>query len=165
MSRALVRGEGSALGGVRVIRRAAPDDVSAIAALVHDAYEKYVARIGRTPAPMTTDFGRLVLDGGVWVLETDGEIVGLIVLTAHPDHLLVGNVAVAPARQGQGLGKRLLAFAEAQARAAGLGELRLYTNVKMHENLALYERLGWTRYAEAEQDGFRRVFMRKTLHG
>ncbi|MBB4004609.1 hypothetical protein GGR03_003704 [Aurantimonas endophytica] len=33
----------------------------------------------------------------------------------------------------------------------------------MYENLRIYERLGWEEYDRAEQDGFRRVFMRKRL--
>ncbi|MBB3937252.1 hypothetical protein [Aureimonas phyllosphaerae] len=33
----------------------------------------------------------------------------------------------------------------------------------MHENLAIYTKLGWEEYDRAEQDGFRRVFMRKRI--
>ena len=36
-----------------------------------------------------------------------------------------------------------MAFAEAQARTAGLGALRLYTNALMEPNIALYGRLGY----------------------
>jgi GNAT superfamily N-acetyltransferase len=51
----------------------------------------------------------------------------LIVLLPKPDHLLLDNIAVAPARQGSGLGRWLLAFAEAEAVRRGYGEIRLYT--------------------------------------
>ncbi|MBS1166404.1 MAG: uncharacterized protein H6R00_2429 [Proteobacteria bacterium] len=145
------------------MRAAGPDDVPAIETLIRDAYGKYVERIGRPPAPMTADYGRLVEAGGVWVLELDGSLVGLMALTSMADHLLVGNVAVSTAHQRRGLGSKLLAHAEAQARRRGFSEMRLYTNELMHENLVLYRKLGWSEYDRAEQDGFRRIFLRKTV--
>jgi ribosomal protein S18 acetylase RimI-like enzyme len=72
-------------------------------------------------------------------------------------------VAVLPAAQGRGIGGRLLGLAEQHARSLGLGEIRLYTNEAMTENLAYYRRHGYTETHRAEQDGFRRVFFRKLL--
>ncbi|UIJ70379.1 GNAT family N-acetyltransferase [Aurantimonas sp. HBX-1] len=112
---------------------------------------------------MTEDYGRLVGSGCVWVLVMDEEVGGLIVLRREADHVLVSNVAVGRAHQGRSFGRRLLDYAEAYARQGGYDELRLYTNELMHENLRIYERLGWEEYDRAEQDGFRRVFMRKRL--
>lgn len=145
------------------VRAAVPDDVQAIETLVRDAYGKYIERIGKPPAPMTADYGRLVAEGDVWVLELHGDVVGLIILRSETDHLLLSNVAVSPAHQGHGLGSRLLAHAEAQARQRGFREMRLYTNELMHENLVVYGKRGWSEYGRAEQDGFRRVFMKKAL--
>ncbi|MFX8999726.1 GNAT family N-acetyltransferase, partial [Acinetobacter baumannii] len=45
-----------------------------------------------------------------------------------------------PDRQGRGLGRRLIAFADAEARRLGLPEIRLYTHVTMTGNIALYGR-------------------------
>ena len=146
-----------------MMRAAVPDDVRAIEALVRSAYSKYIERIGKPPAPMNADYRQLVGEGDVWVLELDGDVVGLMILRSEADHLLVSNVAVSPAHQGRGLGSKLLAHAEAQARQRGLREMRLYTNELMHENLVVYGKLGWTEYDRAEQDGFRRVFMKKEL--
>ena len=145
------------------VRAAVPDDVLAIEALVRSAYSPYIDRIGKPPAPMTADYGRLVDEGDVWVLELDRDVVGLIILEPATDHLLLSNVAVSPAHQGRGFGSKLLAHAEAQARQRGFREMRLYTNDLMHENLVIYGKLGWTEYDRSEQDGFRRVFMRKEL--
>lgn len=146
-----------------VVRAAVPGDVPAIETLVRSAYSKYIERIGKPPAPMTADYGQLVDKGDVWVLELDGEVVGLIILKSAADHLLLSNVAVSPDHQGRGLGSKLIAHAEAQARQRGLREMRLFTNELMHENLAVYGKLGWVEYDRAEQDGFRRVFMKKEL--
>jgi GNAT superfamily N-acetyltransferase len=147
------------------IRAAVPDDVQAIETLVWSAYSKYIERIGKPPAPMAADYRRLVDDSEVWVLDLDGDVVGLIILKPEADHLLLSNVAVSPAHQGRGFGSKLLAHAEAQARQRRFREMRLYTNELMHENLAVYGKLGWSEYDRAEQDGFRRVFMKKELGG
>ena len=57
----------------------------------------------------------------------------------------------------------LLDAAEAQARAAGVPELRLYTNEKMHENLAYYSRRGFVETGRALQDGYARVFFARPV--
>lgn len=146
-----------------LMRAAVPGDVQAIETLVRNAYSKYIERIGKPPAPMSADYRQLVGEGDVWVLELDGDVVGLIILKSEADYLLLDNVAVSPAHQGRGLGSKLLAHAEAQARQRGFREMRLYTNELMHENLVVYGKLGWTEYDRADQDGFRRVFMKKEL--
>ena len=54
-------------------------------------------------------------------------------------------------------------FAEEEGRRQGFRELRLYTNEKFVENIALYERLG---YAETERQPYKEsavVFMRKAI--
>ncbi len=84
-----------------------------------------------------------VRDHLVDLLHRDGELVGLIEMFPKADHLLVVNVAVAPAFQGRGFGLVLLAHAEAVARSLGLGEMRLYTNGRFTDNLRLYGRLGY----------------------
>jgi anti-sigma regulatory factor (Ser/Thr protein kinase)/ribosomal protein S18 acetylase RimI-like enzyme len=145
------------------IRPATPADVADIEMIVLGAYARYVPRIGRRPAPMSADYHRLVRQGVVWVALAPHRPVGVIVLVPHPDHLLVENVAVAPGQQGLGIGTRLLRLAEEQAGHAGVAELRLYTHESMTENLALYRRRGYVETHREEQDGFRRVFLRKTL--
>jgi len=81
--------------------------------------------------------------------------------------LVIENVAVDPVRQGEGIGRRLLEFAEEAARGAGIGTVGLYTHEKMTENLALYARLGYEederRQVEAFSRVFSRVFMSKRL--
>lgn len=89
--------------------------------------------------------------------------MGLIVLTRAPDHLLIENVAVDPARQRTGIGRALLDFAEIYARKNGLSELRLYTNEAMAENLRFYPRLGFREDDRRTENGFRRVFYSKRL--
>ena len=147
-----------------VIRRATPDDRVVVAAIVHAAYAIYVDRIGKPPGPMLDDYGRLIADGAVSVFEApDGVLAGLVVLLPASDHLLLDNVAVRPERQGEGIGRRLIAFAESEARRLGYRELRLYTHEKMRENIALYLRLGFAETGRGREAGYDRVFMTKRL--
>lgn len=114
------------------------------------------------PAPVLTDHGPAIEAGQVWLL---GEpIAGLIVLVPQDDEaLLIENVAVAPAAQGIGLGRRLMDFAERQASALGLRRLTLYTNELMTENQAMYTHLGYHETERRGAGGYRRVFMAKLL--
>ena len=146
-----------------MIRRAAPHEHAIVAGIVNEAYAHYVERIGKPPGPMLDDYAALIGDGAVSVLETDGAIAAILVLLPKPDHLLLDNIAVRKDRQGQGLGRRLIAFAEAEARRLGFAELRLYTHVMMTENIALYARLGFVETGRGHDAGYDRVFMTKQL--
>jgi ribosomal protein S18 acetylase RimI-like enzyme len=153
----------STLAGSPRIVPAAPGDAPAVAACVRAAYALYVERIGREPAPMTADYDALIAAGEVWLIRAGEDVAGVLVLRPQPPALLVENIAVAPVRQGRGLGRLLMAFAENRARAEGLAEVVLYTNERMTENLRFYPALGFTETGRALQDGFARVFYRKAL--
>ncbi len=137
----------------------------AVVACVRAAYTKYVVPIGREPAPMLADYPALIARGVVHVLRepVKADVRGLIVLLPTDRAMFVENVAVHPHYQGQGLGGRLMAFAEERARAADLPEVRLYTNEAMTENLAFYGLLGFEETARRLDDGYRRVFLHKIL--
>lgn len=143
-----------------MIRPARTGDLPGITACVQEAYEPYVPRMGRRPAPMDADH-RVRLEA-TWVL-CDPGVVGVIVLIPDGGALMIENVAVAPAHQGHGHGRRLMAFAESQARDRGAPALTLYTNEKMTENLGLYTRLGYHETDRRTEDGFARVYLTKPL--
>jgi len=147
------------------IRLAVAADQPALEQIVRDAYTKYIPRIGKPPAPMLDDYARRIADRQAWVLTEASVIAAVLVLVPEPDHLLLDNIAVAPDRQGRGYGRRLLAFADAEAARRGYRELRLYTHEKMHENLAIYRAHGWQEYTRASEAGYDRVFMRKFALG
>ena len=146
------------------VRPAVAADGDRMVQVAQAAYQHYVRRIGRPPAPMTADYARIAGSGAAWVAEQHGHLVGFVVLELHADHLLLENVAVDPAQQGAGVGGRLLALAEEQARLMGLPEVRLFTNAAMTENLEYYPRRGYRQTHRAEQDGYQRVFFSKHLN-
>ena len=147
------------------LRRATAADVEAIRALVDAAYRGYIPLLGRTPTPMLSDVPAAVRDHDVRVLDSGDRLVGVIELIAHDDHLWIDNVAIAPDAQGHGLGRRLLAFAEDEARRLGLPAIALLTNERYLANIAMYERYGYRETHREPCRGTDLVHFRKTLAG
>jgi len=148
-----------------VLRLAVHGDADAVRSVVKAAYEPWIPVIGMRPLPLEADYDQLIAAGSVTVLVPPGgaEVAGLIVLVPEPGALLIENVAVDPRAQGRGLGRTLLAHAEAVARDAGLASLRLYTHRLMATNVALYEHLGYTVTDRDPDEGRPVVHMSKTL--
>jgi ribosomal protein S18 acetylase RimI-like enzyme len=112
---------------------------------------------------MLADYRALIAAGQVDVLEEGGHILGFIVAFPREGDYFVENLAVAPACQGAGHGRFLMAAAEARARERGFARVRLYTNAVMTENLAFYHRLGYREEDKRLEDGYRRVYFVKVL--
>ena len=119
------------------------DDVDAIGTLVRAAYARWVPLSGREPMPMTVDYSVAIAEHDFDLLCEGDTLVGLIETEHRPDHLWIENVAVQPDRQGQGLGKKLLKWAEKRAEVSGTGEIRLLTNGAFEANIKLYKKAGY----------------------
>lgn len=145
------------------LRRAVVSDAPAIRALTRLAYARWVPIAGREPLPMRADYEAAVRDHRIDLLYRDGGLAALIETVAESDHLLIENVAVAPAFQGQGLGRTLLAHAEQLALASGYAEVRLYTNKLFAANVTLYQCLGYCIDREESLNGGTAVHMSKRL--
>ena len=146
------------------LRQATPADAAAIRELTRAAYAKWIALSGREPKPMTVDYDAAVLIHRFDLLYLEGDLVALIETVDEGDVLLVENVAVAPGRQGLGLGTRMLALADELAGSQGKRRLRLYTNKLWAENIRLYLKLGYViDRKEDVRPGLVRVHMSKPL--
>jgi ribosomal protein S18 acetylase RimI-like enzyme len=145
------------------LRLATPADAEPVVALMGEAYAPFAAAIGRRPAPMDDDYAARIAAGAVHVAMIGGRLVGAAVLLTEGDALWLETVAVAPAWQGRGIGRRLIDFAETEAARRGLPRVRLYTNAAMTANRALYPRLGYRETGRAMQAGFDRVFFEKSV--
>ena len=145
------------------IHRARPEDAPFVREIAREAYRPYVQRIGREPMPMIADFAALINAAEVWVAVDFAEILGYIVMRPGPGSLHIENVAVSPPRHGEGVGKALLDFAEAEAARLQIPRMDLYTNIHMRENLSLYPRLGWIETDRRTESGFERVYFEKPV--
>jgi ribosomal protein S18 acetylase RimI-like enzyme len=132
------------------LRRARVEDADKLTALARAAYARHVPVIGREPMPMTADWMKLLSEQEIWIVDGPaGEAVASLALDVQADHVMIWSVAVAPTHQRHGLGRRLMALAEARAHELRRPELRLFTNARMEGNVALYRRLG---YSETRRD-------------
>ncbi|WP_053376638.1 GNAT family N-acetyltransferase [Paenibacillus sp. FJAT-27812] len=145
------------------IRIAEQHHRQAIVECVNAAYNQYIDRIGKRPAPMLADYIELVSNNFVYIVTDRDELIGLIVLIPKDNYLLIENIAVHPTFQGQGIGRKLIEFAMSFAKEALFQEVRLYTNEVMTENLAYYPKLGFIELERRTEDGYRRVYMSKPL--
>ena len=146
-----------------VIRKARASDAAVMKRCVDAAYRRYVQRMGKLPGPMLDDYAEVVRQHMAFVAETDGEVVGVLVLMRKDSGMLLDNIAVHPVHQGRGLGRRLLDFAESESRKQGCAWLDLYTHETMTENIALYTARRFVETGRRTELGYDRVYMRKAL--
>ena len=145
------------------VRLAGAADAAGVRACVHAAFSHYIDRIGKPPAPMLLDFEAEIASGHVWVAADGAAIVGALVQFETPLGFYIDTVAVLPQRHGSGAGRALLQFAEAEARRRGYSSLYLCTNSRMTENQVFYPRIGYVEYERKQEQGYDRVFYRKSL--
>ena len=142
-------------------RQATHADLPAIRSVIAAAYDKYLSRMDQLPAPLLRDYSSLIEAGAIWV--AGRPVTGLISLAQADDVILIENVAVHPDQQGSGMGRQLMEFAEDYARKRQIRRLALYTNEVMTENQAIYAHLGYQVTSRRRENGYRRVYMEKTL--
>ena len=144
-------------------RRAGPQDAGRVRELTRKAYAKWCAVLGREPLPMTADYDHAVRHHVIDLAFIDGRLVGLVEMIPRENDLLIENVCVAPADQGAGLGRSLVAHAEGETRSLGHSVIRLYTNRLFAANLRFYRGLGYEVEREEPFKGGTVVHFRKVL--
>ena len=146
-----------------IIREASQIDAPTAKACVAASFDLYTERIGKLPAPMLLDFAAEIEAKRVWVAEANGNVVGVLVQYETEQGFYIDTVAVAPHHQGSGVGKALLQFAEQEALRCGYDSIYLCTNAKMTENQIFYPRIGYVEYDRKLDEGYDRIFYRKSL--
>ncbi len=148
------------------IRLASQSDLSSIQACVASAYLPWIGRIGRPPGPLLDDYASIIDKHYVAVAQCEAEkFCAVLVLIVQDDTILLDNIAVDPVFQGQGVGSALVTHAEQYARSKGYDYIRLYTHLRMTENITLYRRLGYVDNERRVVNGYSRLYMVKALHG
>lgn len=89
----------------------------------------------------------------LYVAESGGNVVGTFVLLIMPNighcatpSALLDNVAVAPAQQGQGIGRAMMRFALQTCAQAGCYKVTLSSNLHRDDAHAFYDKLGFERH-------------------
>jgi HAD superfamily hydrolase (TIGR01509 family) len=153
---------------VSVVRSVRADEAAACEALFMRAFVSYLASVGRRPTPdIYARLPAFIADGRVFGCEVDGALAAVAVTAPHADGWEISWLAVDPARQGAGLGARLVAAVEARARAARVPALRLQTIAARTDLLRFYGRLGFVEVDRAapahRRDHHPRAHLRKDL--
>jgi ribosomal protein S18 acetylase RimI-like enzyme len=135
------------------IRPAGPKDVKALHALIESAYRGDSARRGWTHEAdllggQRTDVeslaALLAMPGQTVLLaETDQGLAGCVNVADLAGRAYLGMLSVDPARQASGLGRRLIAEAEALARLQGATVMEMTVISRRVELIAWYERRGY----------------------
>ena len=103
-----------------------------------------------TPA----DIADQAVTGEVWVIGAPA--VACVFISPLPQALYLGKLAVDPAVQRMGYGRRLIAVAELRAHAFGLPALELWTRIELTENHATFRALGFAQTGTRAHAGFDR---------
>jgi predicted N-acetyltransferase YhbS len=162
-----------------VIRPLDPtDSLVELTDLLHRAYASLAAMGLRYMAThQSVEVTRKRVEQGLCLVALDdGAICGTIVVKNasqtrgcawydRVDVASIGQFAVEPGLQGNGLGRQLMALTEEQALASGARELALDTAEPATHLVAWYGRLGYRHieYADWGHTNYRSVIMSKTL--
>lgn len=143
-----------------IIRPALDADAAAVTQVIRAAYGPWIRRLEGLP-DVASGVADEIRAHPVWVaqLAPDGRIVGGLVLHLLADAAQIANLAVHPECGGKGIGRDLMAAAEAHARQAGRDRMTLASHRDMTPTLRFYRKSGWM---ETRREGFR-VFLEKPL--
>ncbi len=154
-----------------VLRPATVDDAAVLSQTIVAAFEQYRGKLvpesgafQETPQSIAEEMLRQET-GGI-IAEQHGVVVGCVMFRLYEGDLYFGRLSVLPQARGTGLGKRLIAAVEREARALRLPGVRLGVRVALVENQRLFESLGYREIGREAHEGFdypTSINMRKPL--
>lgn len=143
-------------------RPAVVADVERIVALVNSAYRGESSRAGWTTeadllAGQRTDAEEVATlisspDSIILLCMAGEDMVGSVHLQHGKHRAYLGMLAIEPAVQGQGIGKKLMQAAEATAiKMWGADKMLMYVITLRHELIAFYQRRGYHRTGKVKE--------------
>lgn len=124
------------------VRLAVPDDAVTLAPLISLAYRvEDFFKIGDRTDP--DDVRARMNSGAFLVLEDRGTVVGCVYVKIDGETGYFGMLSIDPARQGQGLGVRMIHAAEDHCRRAGCREMELEVVNLRTELPPFYRKFGY----------------------
>ena len=143
-----------------VIATATVQDIPALNELVNSAYRGETSRRGWTTEAdllegiRTDEAGLLAMlenpSATVLTYKVAGALLGCVYLDKQGNELYLGMLTVSPDAQTRGIGKELLAVAEAIAREKNCRVITMTVIPQRHELVAFYERRGYRPTGETE---------------
>ncbi len=142
----------SAAPAFTVARWTSCDRLDDILAMLHAAFaglEPPSGVLGETVA----DLAARQRNGIVLVAEAGDEFIGSVFCAMKGDGLDLTRLAVAPARRQRGVGRALIAAAEAEARALGARRVTLRVRKNLSGNRRYFEGFGFAATGEGQDPG------------
>jgi ribosomal protein S18 acetylase RimI-like enzyme len=137
-----------------MIEKATLQDVNTIYQLVNSAYRGETAKKGWTTEAYILAGERIseaelqqiitTENNAIFLYKINNVLEGTVLLINHFDHLYLGMLTVNPNIQNNGIGKKLLFFAEDYAKTLGLSKIKMTVITLRTELLNWYTKHGYT---------------------
>ena len=141
-----------------LIRPARADEAGAIVALLHRAFGQYRGKLQPESGALSENIDTIssVMSVGTVLVAMGDGIAGCVAVQQKGDFAYAGRLAVDPGVRGMGVGRALMAAAEAMARQMGAGRLRVDVRLALPENRRFFRALGFAEGAHRCHPGFTR---------
>jgi len=136
------------------------EDHKIIMAIAQKAYEKYIERMGKEPAPMRPVIQKQDV---VFVCEDNKQVIAFAILVKINDQIILDSIAVDPSHQKKGIGNNFIKYIEQYLIEQKINKYQLYTNEKMFENIDWYQKIGFKIFKKVTEKGFNRIYFEKQL--
>ncbi len=145
------------------VRPCRPRDTRAIFRLLDATFYPINDRLGTSNWMDRVNVFQLVYSDTLWVLERDGDVIGMVCVQTAAETLQIFLLAVLPQWQRHGCGRALIDFAETEARHRKLRELSLQVPVQLTDAQAFYQRLGFTEAKREPYAGLTLIVMTRAV--
>jgi GNAT superfamily N-acetyltransferase len=125
-------------------------------------HDPHLPPLTQTLTQLSAELGEPSCHG--WGIREEGRLIACVRAHVSGDTAELRRLAVAPDRQGQGLGTVLLLAAEDLV-PPQVQTIRLFTSERSHGNLRLYRRHGYQPTHTVAADGYRFVHLAKSRPG
>ncbi|MDC0944517.1 GNAT family N-acetyltransferase [Candidatus Pelagibacter sp.] len=143
-----------------LFRIAKLEDHKIIMAIALKAYEKYIERMGKEPAPMRPIIQK---ENVVFVYEDNKQVIAFAILVKINDQIILDSIAVDPSHQKKGIGNNFIKFIEQYLIKQKFNKYQLYTNEKMFENIDWYQKIGFKIFKRVTEKAYNRIYFEKEL--
>lgn len=126
------------------IRTVTADDIEAVVALWRDVFPEYNDPARPQRDPRTNIVRKLAFgDGLFWLADEGGAVVGTVMAGYDGHRGWLYSLGVLPAHRGRGVGRRLVAHAEAALAARGCPKINLQVLIANESARAFWRVLGY----------------------